>query len=178
MIGMKIFLQVRIFKVSMNISKVPMKMMEKLPQVEILKAVDTFSREGNLKTTMLVIMNFLLVMILNVLMKIFLQVRISKAQMRMKNNYPQVEILKVMMKIMAMLDNLYRMRNLKEAMLVLMIFLQVRIFKVPMKITNIFLQVSILNPVMRMMKNVSQVAIFKVVKMIKPLLVTLSRVIN
>jgi hypothetical protein len=86
MIGMKISLQVRSFKVPMKISKAPMKMMEKFPQVEIVKAmkmimtmVDTFSRVGNLKTTMLVIMNFLQVRILKVLMKSFLQVRISKA---------------------------------------------------------------------------------------------------
>jgi hypothetical protein len=50
MIGMKIFLQVRSFKVSMKISKALMNMMENFPQVEILKAmkmimtmVDTFS---------------------------------------------------------------------------------------------------------------------------------------
>ena len=86
MIGMRIFLQVKSLNVQMNISKAPMKMMDKFPQVEILKAlkmimtmVDQIPRVENLKTTMLVIMNFLLVRILKVLMKSFLQVRISKA---------------------------------------------------------------------------------------------------
>ena len=90
-----------------------MKMMDKFLQVEILKAmkmivtmVDTFSQVGNLKTTMLVMMTFLQVSILKVLMKSFLQVRISKAQMRMKKNSPQVGILKEMMMIMAKLDSL------------------------------------------------------------------------
>jgi hypothetical protein len=76
-----------------------MNMMNNFPQVEILKAmnmimtmVDTLSRVGNLKTTMLVMMNFLQVSILKVPMKIFLQVRISKAQMRMMKNPPQVGI--------------------------------------------------------------------------------------
>ena len=87
-------------------------------------------------------------------------------------------ILKVMMTIMAMLDSLSRMRNLKEAMLVMMIFLQVRIFKVPMRTMKIFFQVRIFKPIMRMMNNISQVAIFKVVKMITPLVDTLSHVIN
>ena len=82
--------------------------------------------------------------------------------MRMMNNSLQVGILKVMMTLMEILDNLSRMRNLKEGMLVLMISLQVRILK----------------PVMRMMKNISQVAILKVVNMITPLVVTLSQVIN
>jgi hypothetical protein len=113
MIGMKIFLQVRSFKVPMKISKAPMKMMEKVPQVEILKVVkmimamvDTFSRVGNLKTAMLVMMNFLQVRILKLLVKSFLQVRISKARMRMMKNSPQVGILKVMMTIMEMLDSI------------------------------------------------------------------------
>jgi hypothetical protein len=50
----------------MKISKAPMNMMEYFPQVEVLKSmnmimtmVDSFSRVGNLKTTMLVMMNFL-----------------------------------------------------------------------------------------------------------------------
>jgi hypothetical protein len=79
---------------------------------------------------------------------------------------------------MEMLDNLSRMGNLKEAMLVIMVFLQVRIFKVLMRMMKIFLQVRIFKPVMRMMKNFPRVGIFKVVKMITPLVDTLSRVIN
>jgi hypothetical protein len=109
----------------MKISKAPMNMMKNFPQLEILKEVkmimtmvDTISRVGNLKTAMLVMMNFLQVRILKVLMKIFLQVRISKAQMKMMKNSPQVGILKVMMMIMAMMDNLSRMANLKEEMLI------------------------------------------------------------
>jgi hypothetical protein len=47
-----------------------------------------------------------------------------------------------------------------------------------MRIMKIFLQVRILKLVMRMMKNIFQVASFKVAKMIMPLVVTLSRVIN
>ena len=121
MIEMKIFLKVRSFKVPRKISKAPMNMTENFPQVEILKEVkmimamvDTLSRVENLKTAMLVMMNFLQVRILKVLMKIFLQVGISKARMRMMKNSPQVGILKVMMMIMAMLDSLSRMRNLKS----------------------------------------------------------------
>ena len=79
MIRMIIFLQVRIFKVPINISKAPMNMMKNFPQVEILKVVkmimaivDTLSRVGNLKAIMLVMMIFLQVRILKVLMKIFL----------------------------------------------------------------------------------------------------------
>jgi hypothetical protein len=184
---MRIFLQVKSLNVSMNIFKEPMKMMDKFRQVEILKAVkmiltmvDQIPRVENLKTTMLVIMIFLPVRILNVLMKIFFQLSIYKARMRMDKNFPQVGTLKAMMTIMTMLDSFSRMRNLKETMLALMISLKVRIFRVPMRIMKIFLQVRILKLVMRMrmMKNIFQVASFKVAKMITPLVVTLSRVIN
>jgi hypothetical protein len=118
MIGMKIFFQVRSLKVPMKISKEPMNKMENFPQVEILKAVkmimtmvDTLSRVGKLKTTMLVMMNFLQVRIFKVLMNIFLQVRIFRARMRMMKTPPKVGILKVMMMIMEMLDSISRMRN-------------------------------------------------------------------
>ena len=146
----------------------------------IMTMVDQIPRVENLKTTMLVIMIFLLVRILKALMKSFLQVRISKARMRMEKNSPQVGTLKAMMTIMTMLDSLSRMRNLKETMLVLMISLKVGILRVPMRIMKIFLQVRILKLVMRMrmMNNIFQVASFKVAKMITPLVVTLSRVIN
>ena len=90
-----------------------MRMMNNFPQVEILKVVkmimtmvDTLSRVGNLKATMLVMMIFLQLKIFKVPMKIFLKVRISKAQMRMMKNFPQVGILKVVMMIMVMVDNL------------------------------------------------------------------------
>ena len=84
MIRMKIFLQAKSLNIPMKSSKAQMKMMEKFPQVEILKAmkmimtmVDRITRVENLKTTMLVIMIFLLLRILKALMKRFLQVRIS-----------------------------------------------------------------------------------------------------
>jgi hypothetical protein len=86
MIRMGIFLQVKTLNVPMNISKALMKMLEKFPQVEILKELkmvmrmmDQIPQVENLKTTMFVIMNLLLVRILKVLIKSFLQVRISKA---------------------------------------------------------------------------------------------------
>jgi hypothetical protein len=89
--------------------------------------------------------------------------------MRMINNFPQVGILKVVKMIMPMVDTLSRVGNLKASMLMMVIFLQARIFKA---LTNIF------KALRRRMKNFPQVGILKAVKMIMPMVDTLSQAGN
>jgi hypothetical protein len=154
MLVIMIFLQVRILKVSMilflqvRISKAQMRMMKNLPQVGILKVmmmimamVNTLSRVGNLKNTMLAMMIFLQVSIFKVpikMMNIFLHVRIFKGLTRMMKNLPQVGIFKVVKIIIPFVDILSRVGNLNATMLMMMIFLQVRIFMILMNNFSLF----------------------------------------
>jgi hypothetical protein len=102
----------------------------------------------------------------------------------MMNNFPEVGIIKVVKMIMPMVDTLSRVGNLQTTMLMIMIFLKVRIFKVLMKIfvqvrifkvsMKIFLQVKIFKALSRVMKNFPKAGILKAVKMIMPMVDTLS----
>jgi hypothetical protein len=111
----------------------------------IMPLVDTLSRVGSLKETMLMMMIFLQVRIFKISMKIF------KALSRMMKNFPQVRILNAMKMIMSMVDTM-----------LMMIFLQMRILKVLMMMMKFFLLVRILMEliVLRVMMIFLQVNIF------------------